>query len=108
MTPDRLTWHLDNWAAWMSGKVDVGDYPSRSSSGLGHSSSRDFDALCAEADTRCAQAVDAVLNGMPPLLRLAVYNRHLGTIWELRCNGEAIYAQAVIVIERGLDRRGIF
>ena len=107
MKPERLTWHLDNWAAWVSAKVDVGDYPSRSGSGIGRSGGRDFDAMVAESDVVCARAVDAILDGMEGRLRHTVYNCVLATVWPISGDPDENYAAALVIIEAGLWKRGI-
>lgn len=106
MAPDRVFWHLWNWANWQRCGGDDGDYESRASSGIGRSSSRDFDAMVAEADSRCAMAVEAILDNLTSAQRCAVHVKHLDAVYRLR-DLEASYDSACLSIGRGLDRRGI-
>lgn len=108
MTPDRLKWNIENWQSWISAKSEEGDFSRRAGSGLGWHGAHDFDAMVDCANLASAEAVQAVLDGMVPRLRLTFYNRHLETVWELRGNPEANYAEAISILGSGLDRRGIY
>jgi hypothetical protein len=104
----RIEWHLGNWASWMrgAGRPNLW-YPSRASGGMGKSGSSDFDSMVASADSHCAAAVDAIVDGLTPRERCAVHNRHLATVFIVR-DEEGAYLAALVVIERGLAAKGIW
>jgi hypothetical protein len=103
---DRCDWHLANWAMWMGQTGLKLRYPSRAAC-IGKSGSNDFDAMVANADTRCAMAVDAIIDDLPTTERLAVYHIHLAAVWRLRFL-DACYARAKVHITNGLTMRGIW
>lgn len=109
MTPERVDWHLWNWEQWQRHEGTFGDYESRASGGVGGTGSKDFDAMVATADARCALAVDVIIGGLPPIQRMAVHNVHLSTVFRFRDEGAqaAMYVLACKTIGRGLDIRGI-
>ena len=106
MSDARAVWHLDNWAAWMSGKGNRLGYPSRSPV-IGRSHTTDFDAMCASADTRCAVAADAVIDDLPARERAAVYHIHLAAVWRVRGDIEDAYADACMSVAIKLTAKGI-
>ena len=113
MAPDRITWHLENWAYWQSDRtVSMGrDYSDRASGPLGHSLRSDFDSMCDAADKRCADAVDAILSDeCTPLERQVVTHLHVAAVFRFPRLGHAAtdaYASARLKVGKGLDRRGI-
>lgn len=109
MSADRLAWHLDNWAAWMGGRAVRLWYPSRASGRMGSSGSTDFDAMVATADARCAACVDALIDDLPQPQHLAIYHRHLASVWRFpRFDLEQCYRTARDSIAKGLTLRGIW
>lgn len=119
MTDDRLEWHLWNWEQWQyqqRGHYGRG-YPSRGLSGMGCSGSSDLDAMTAAVDRRCADAVDAILNGLTPALRCAVHAVHLAAVFRFGRAGESeeakaaylaeLYDRATEAVRKGLFERGI-
>lgn len=106
MTEEKLTWHLDNWAAWMKGALNDGDYSSRASV-CGSTSSREFDAMVAEADTRCAVAVSAIVDELPRQQEAAIHHFHLAGAYRLRGDVLEHYALGREAVRVGLNRRGI-
>jgi len=108
LSPHRVEWHLWNWEQWQLSRSSAGDYESRASGGIGGTSSRLFDAMCAEADTRSAMAVEAILSGLPEIERMAVHHVRLGAVFSDRTEQpEFPYARACVAIARGLYARGI-
>ena len=108
LTLKRVEWHLWNWERWQNRPEADGDYPSKASSGLGRSSTRDFDEMADAAEVRCAEAVDVVIEELPPALRAAV--RHMHGIAVFRCGRLEMveaYTEAKLRIGRGLALRGI-
>lgn len=99
MSLGRVHWMLDNWAAFERLRLPLNGYPSRAS-GMGVSGSTDFDAMCANADRRCAEAVDAVVKGLPRAMQQALYAYHVDRV-------EAVYATACRIMARQLTLRGI-
>lgn len=105
---DRTEWHLSNWATWMhKGSVGKG-YPSRASGGMGRSGSTDFDAMCANADTTSALAVDTLIEDLPQAERLTVHNEWLAAVYRVRGDPAELYASAKERIAKGLAAKGIW
>ena len=105
---DRCEWHLSNWSAWMrAGGVNLW-YPSRASGGMGRSGSTDFDAMCANADTTSARAVDALIEGLPQAEKLTIHNEWLSTVFRVRGDPAELYASAKERIAKGLAAKGIW
>lgn len=75
----RVQWHLENWAEWMQGLKVGSGYRNRASGGFLCQGSRDFDAMVAKADARCAEAVNTCIDDLSTPLQMAVYYRMLGT-----------------------------
>ncbi len=108
MNEARLFWHLANWAEWQrdDARACARGFP-RHVAIIGGTGSRDFDSMCKEADSRCALAVDAILDGLPPPDRCAVHAQHLGARWRFPGELGDHYTHALGTIRRGLIRRGI-
>lgn len=108
MTPERLAWHLDNWAQWMSEDDSHLGYPKRSAV-IGISHGDGTDASLVASDDRCAEAVDAIVRGMTPVHRLTVQIRHglSAAVFRIAGDPEVIYAEALRIIAIGLNRKGI-
>jgi hypothetical protein len=110
MTEERLTWHFENWAEWQRDqRTDFGwGFENADGSGAISGSSREFDAMVDEADMRCAQALDAILDGLPPIQSCAVYHRYIAAVFSFH---RALLDQALILareaVRLGLMRRGI-
>ena len=74
MTVDRLEWLLGNWADYMKQPSHKLGYPSKSlcmSSG-GASGEDEFDIMCDEVDTKCAQAIDSIIDSLSMPQRTAI------------------------------------
>jgi hypothetical protein len=103
----RCAWHLANWAQWMRQSALKLSYPSRAPI-IGKSGSSDFDAMVATEDTRCAVAVDAIIDGLPVAERLAVHHVHLAAVWRPGADLAGSYAAARDRVALGLTKRGIW
>jgi len=74
MTEQRLSWHLANWADYMKQDTHKLGYPSKSlmiASG-GGSSDDEFEIMCDEVDTKCAQALDSIIDSITKPQRTAI------------------------------------
>lgn len=65
-----------------------------------------FEHLCEQADTFAAHAIDAVIDGLSPIERAAIYHKHLASVFRGR-DLEDAYARALTAIERGIAARGV-
>lgn len=102
----RVQWHLENWTEWMQGLKVGSGYRNRASGGFLCQGSRDFDAMVATADARCAEAVNACIDDLPTEQQMAVYYRMLGT----RTSPENVtlaFEQARETLSREIPGRGI-
>jgi regulator of sirC expression with transglutaminase-like and TPR domain len=64
--------------------------------------------MCANVDSACAFAVDAIIDDLPQRERLAVYNEWLATVFRFEGNAQELYDAAKAAIERGLAKRGMW
>lgn len=104
---DRVSWHLDNWAVWMRGKSTDLDFPSRVAI-IGKSGYSDFDAMVASVDTRCAVALDAMIEDLPRPQHIAVYQVMLASVYRLRDDPVVLFELAKETLRKGLTLKGIW
>jgi len=65
-----------------------------------------FDHLCEQADTWAAHVIDAVIDGLSPIERAAIYHKHLAAVFRGR-DLDAAYDQAIAALERGIAAKGV-
>lgn len=65
-----------------------------------------FEHLCEQADAFAAHAIDAVIDGLSPVEKAAIYHKHLHAVFRGRDLDDA-YARALTAIERGIVARGV-
>jgi len=74
ITLERLDWLLGNWSDYMQQPSSKLGYPSKSlcmSSG-GASGEDEFEIMCDEVDTKCAQAMDSIIDSISQPQRTAI------------------------------------
>lgn len=110
-TLDPVERYLTLWAGYMQAwqaRDDVG-YPTHSA-GFGSISGAvcddTFDHLCEQADATAARAMDAIIDGLQPDQRAAVYHKHLLAVFRMR-DLEGSYERARIAIRAKLGVRGL-
>lgn len=110
-TPERVEWHLENWRRWMRSGQEVQGH-ARESQGLSDGgTSKGFDEMVEAEDRRCAKVVDAILDNLPPVERIAIYmeRRIMGRVFEFK---RVTYHQALQsgkeAVGRELNRRGVW
>jgi hypothetical protein len=110
-TPERIEFHLTNWARWQRSGQQVQGH-ARESTGLSSGgTSKGFDEMVEAEDRRCAQIVDAILDNLPPVERIAIYieRRIMGRVFEFK---RVTYYQALtagkLALGRELSRRGVW
>jgi hypothetical protein len=115
MSAERLDWYLWVFEQWHFGEgIFAGGssygtgYDSRASGGIGGTASREFDSMYADSCRRCAEAVSALVDGLPLPERAAVGIKHLGlaSVFRFREPLDAVYQRAREHLGRGLSRRG--
>jgi hypothetical protein len=107
-TDARLEWHLLNWKRWMRGDVVTDGYPSSSSGFIAGGYSQSFDDMADASDSFCAEAVNSIINGLPPMQQMAVRNAyHIAVFRFPRGNGEDLLNEAKATIRRQLPERGV-
>jgi hypothetical protein len=107
-----LDTHLDTWARYMRrwrASDDVG-YPDHSA-GFGEAAGGavcddTFEHLCDSADAYAARAMEAIIDGLPPDQRAAVYHVHLAAVFRMR-DLPGSYERARIAIRQKLAGRGL-
>jgi hypothetical protein len=113
LTEDRVEWHLWNWARWYYASREKGTgYASRASGGFENyttsRSGKDWETEYDEICKRQADATDAIIDGLQPTYKAAIYAKHLEGAWALPEASLALYYRAAVpLIGRGLDRRGV-
>jgi hypothetical protein len=106
----RVTWHLDNWSEWLRDQRSDFGYGYRNRDAIFLTgNSREFDAMVAAADMRCAHAVDTVVADLPLEQNRAVFHKHTAAVIRGRAaeNLEANYARARAYLALALPRKGI-
>jgi hypothetical protein len=109
MIDDRLAWHLENWRKWMrSGALKGLGAPGKSCGFVGGGYNNDFDSMCEIADDRAAEAMDAMIDSLPPVQQGAVHHRHLHAVYRFpRGNFIAALELAYATLRAGMSGRGL-
>ncbi len=109
MSPERVDFHLWNWAQWHRRSREHGiGYPSRSAVGENYTTNSDFDSMVEGAYKQAARATDTVIDDLPTLYKIAVYAQHLEGKWFLEDLARALYYRAACdLIGKALDKRGV-
>lgn len=109
MTDERLEWHCRNWADWMHSGRGVQGLP-RSSVGLSTGGGQaSFDDLADGSERRVAAACNAIIEGLPPAVSAALFNKYLHAVYRFpRGNQEECLERGRQGVRAGLERRGIF
>jgi hypothetical protein len=108
MNLERLEWHLHNWSLMGDEKPKLG-YPSKSSvmSGGGSSSEDEFNLMLEECDTKCAVAMDGIIDSLSQPQRVAIYHVWLGDNHYYPTQAldydEAITNLLILAIKRKID-----
>lgn len=110
LVPERADWHLHVWSVWCTHAYGVAGYDRRSK-GLatgGISGDDAFDHLCEEVDGYAARVADAVVDGLPVHLRLAIEATYCGGSWRNRPNVlDATLVEAAELFWLRAKRRGL-
>jgi hypothetical protein len=107
MPDTRLEFHLSNWARWMElGGIALG-FPPKSAGFVGGGYNHEFDTMVADADTRAAETVDALIDGLPILENIAICHRYLAAVWRGR-DLESALDRAKDKLRTGLQHRGMY
>jgi hypothetical protein len=110
-TPDRIEFHLDNWRRWMRSGREV-DGHARQSQGLSDGgTSKGFDEMAEAEDRRCAKVVDAILDNLPPVQRIAIYIERgiMGRVFTfVRVTYHQALTEGKAALGRELARRGVW
>jgi len=108
MTLERLDWLLANWADFMRQPSSKLGYPSKSlclATG-GGSSDDEFDAMCDEVDTQCAQAMDSIIDSISQPQRTAINHIWLKTFHHYPTQ-DLDYEEAIESILKLVNKRGL-
>lgn len=106
MDERRFATIMQTWCDWCRTGRWVEGYPSRSPL-FSTGDWTHFEDLCEASDTWLAEAVDAVINGIPADERGAVHHVWLHAVYEFLEPLEACYPRARESIMGGLRRKGI-
>lgn len=105
---ERVEFHLQNWAQWQKTGGVVGMYGGSGSPD--YCQSIDFDDMCDSMDRRNAKTLDAWIQDLPALQRLAIYNAYLHSVYRLRGQrpSEEHLLSAKFVIGKKLVKWGLY
>lgn len=105
-TNTRVFDYIIIWKKWMS--TDDNNrlgLPSSSAGFRMRTGSQDMEEWEESSDRRAARIVDALIEGLPPQEKVAVYHFNLGAVWSSpRWNVESCYQSACLAIEIGLRK----
>jgi len=109
MPEARLEWHLDNWRDWMRAGVVTDGFPEHSAVCQGGGTSATFEELVEAVDTRCAEAVDALISGLTPSELAAISHIYLHAVFRFpRNNLDDLLLSGRFKIAGGLVMRGFY
>jgi hypothetical protein len=106
MTDDRLSELLDVWAEWMQEPSGPRGHARRSAV-LATTASTDFEEMVEDVDRMQAKAVNAAIEDLPMVERVAVHHVKLASVWRLRYSIQAVYGSACAMLKVSLTERGI-
>lgn len=104
---DRLDMHLETWALWMRSEQPARGYPRKSCGFVGGGYNTDFDSMCEAADVRVAQIVNALVDGLEPIQRMALHRRYLRAVYRFKDYPERLL-EARERVRIGLRKRGVW
>ncbi len=83
-------------------------YPGTASPNLHRARVQSFDDLEEECDSSAVQTVHALVSSLADPEQCSVYTYHLGAVWRFPSERlEACYEAARVLLELGLNRRGL-
>lgn len=108
---ERIKYYLLLWTNWQrSNKSEINTmlgYPSQCLLLVGGGSSS-FEDMADDAESRAASIVDSIINDMPTNERIAIHHFNLAAVWRSnRINLEDCYANALELLEAGLNKKGL-
>lgn len=107
--PERVEWHLHNWARWMRSGSHVGAYGAVAVGLSSGGRSEDFDDMADASERRSARIVDTVVYDLPSDERMAICHAYLGAVVRFRRQVMAeVLARAKRAVGRGLAARGVY
>lgn len=110
-TPERVEFHLENWRRWMRSGQEVDSLPHASNGLSCGGTSKGFDEMVEAEDRRCAKIVNAILDNLPPVQRIAIYieRKIMGRVFKfVRVSYEQALADGKAALGRELSRRGVW
>ncbi len=105
----RLDQLLELWAGWMRSSEPLRElwYPDGACGCVGGGYSQTFDDMVLASDQRAAEAVDAVIEGLSALPKLAVMHKHLYAVFKFS-DLETHYLDARTALGIELPMRGVY
>ena len=108
ISPQRLDWHLSNWARYMRTPSNELGYPSvsipfESGGGAGLDA---FEIMCSDADTSSAIALDSMIDSLLLAQQLAISHVWLASVFRLR-DLDTHYELALTNLLHLSDKRGM-
>jgi hypothetical protein len=107
-TPDRVEFHLENWARRFKHSVTPGSVGGSGSPE--YMGSSDFDGMCLEMDKTTARTVDTLIEDLPAVQKYAIHNTYLHSVYRVRGQlpGVSDLEAGRVAIGRGLVKWGIY
>lgn len=105
--PDRLAFHLENWADFMrTGSTRGLGAPTTAAGCIGGGYSNSFDDMCLEADSRAAKAMNGLIESLTPGQQAAINHKYLYAVYRFR-DLDSTFREACIRLERWMPTRGL-
>jgi len=105
----RLDQLLELWVIWMRSSQPLRDlwYPDGACGCVGGGYSQSFDDMVLASDLRAAEAVDACIESLATLQKLAVMHKHLYSVFRFS-DLESHYLDARTALSLVLPQRGVY
>ena len=108
-SPERVEWHLWNWAKWMRSGANKQAAPRESSGLTSGGASQNFDDMVEAVDRRVAATMNVIIDDLPPAQGAAIHHEYLRAVYGFpRGNFDALLIEAKAGIGRGLAKKGVW
>lgn len=109
-TPDRVEYHLDNWARSHREYEEVRGFPSYTPGTVNWSLKSDNEGLLNRCDAQAAAVMEVIVNDeLPPAESCAIHHRYLHAVFRFpRDNYARLLEQAKVHIGVALSRKCIY
>ena len=108
-SPERVEWHLLNWARWMRSGNQIRGLPGRATLLSSGGKSKDFDEMADSEERKMARNVDTIIHDLKPIEVMAIHHKYLYAVYRFpRENLADLLAGAKVKIGASLNKKGIW